>query len=219
VLVVQILSISMDDNPCSHLAILEAASANTAHLFYLSLDLTLQVEKLLGPQQLPPVAQPHRKSASFQAFQNRTVNAVLASKRPSARLSGGAQLSAGEGSNKAALGNRMWVHSVNPWHSSTSVHSQKQLEKLADRYGILTENFNTKANLNNYILIFFGGFVPTNKIYLYLFHFFLAVLDEICAAIMHLLYGDFLALYKFNNQSVKICTFHEIVNEPQCTIN
>ena len=71
----QVLSVKVGDEPSPHLALLEAASPSSAHLSYLSLTLTLQVEKLMavhGAGERSPCAR-----VSLQDFKERVVRAVL----------------------------------------------------------------------------------------------------------------------------------------------
>ena len=71
----QVLSVKVGDEPSPHLAVLEAASPSSAHLSYLSLTLTLQVDKLMAVHsagERSPCAR-----VSLQDFKERVVRAVL----------------------------------------------------------------------------------------------------------------------------------------------
>ena len=85
--------------PSPHLALLEAVSASSAHLSYLSLALTLQVEKLVTAPGPAERSQERSRdgASSLQAFKDRAVKVVLARRQQveQARDQGAAGLLAG----------------------------------------------------------------------------------------------------------------------------
>ena len=81
----QVLSVKVGDEPSAHLALLEAASVSSAHLSYLSLTLTLQVEKLMALGGQVDKSPASCIGVSLQAFKDRAVKAVLTRTRDMAQ--------------------------------------------------------------------------------------------------------------------------------------
>ncbi|XP_070178506.1 treslin-like [Littorina saxatilis] len=138
-----VLSCRVGNQPSPHLAVLEAASPRSAHLSYLSLAMTLQVEKgisLLGPK-VPEKSQDSSiGKSSLQAFKDMAAKAIASHGKQAVRADG----------NEPEAGQALWTGVLNPWHVSGSVsHLQSALDKLTNRL----EDMNYLSNGEKSVLV------------------------------------------------------------------
>ncbi|KAL8595856.1 hypothetical protein ACOMHN_012274 [Nucella lapillus] len=134
-----ILSVTLDKQTCPYLAVLEGSSSTTAHLTYLSLGMTLQVEKQMT---LQPPAPPGGQGApgsspsggiSLEEFRDRAVNAMAehAAEKQSGKEQGVSERMSCSGDGE---GGGLWTGVLNPWHMVGSVPQiQSALNSLTDR--------------------------------------------------------------------------------------
>ncbi|XP_076465368.1 uncharacterized protein LOC143297081 [Babylonia areolata] len=130
-----ILSVSLDKETCPYLAVLESSSGSSAHLCYLSLGMTLQVEKKLTLKGVTSGEGVKERSGSGICVEQfrKQVTSTLSSRHP--QSSEHQSVAGGEGTRGGGSeGGRLWTGVLNPWHMAGSVPQiQSALDTLTDR--------------------------------------------------------------------------------------